>query len=307
MRALTFVLALGVLAAVGVSSTPADGGTSRSAAATPAPCAVRQGTPRPTAASLSFVRDPSILLVSADGKRLFTALRGDPGEDPFLAYYGPAWSADGRCLAAREEYHEQSMSTADASLVVQRGKRQVFSLSICDCTEGRPSWAPDGRRLVIPDYLDEGYSALVIEGVGSSTKVGLTSGRFFDEMPAWSPDGTRIAFARLQAGTMTLRVIRPGHRGVKRLTRAAAGNPSWSPDGRRLVFESNRGIAVINADGSELRYLTRSKRDGEPAWSPDGRTIAFVRSNDIWLMRPDGSKQRLFVKNGSQPAWKPAP
>jgi Tol biopolymer transport system component len=65
-------------------------------------------------------------------------------------------------------------------------------------------------------------------------------------------------------------------------TRADVQTPAWSPDGRKLAFVSRRDgnseIYVMNADGSGLRNVTRTRsNDLDPAWSPDGRAIAFVR------------------------------
>ena len=72
------------------------------------------------------------------------------------------------------------------------------------------------------------------------------------------------------------------------------------------MFDNGHRIAVINADGTGLRYLTNSKTgDTDPAWSPDGRWIAFVRHGDLWLMDANGASQRLLVRNATQPAWKP--
>jgi eukaryotic-like serine/threonine-protein kinase len=136
-------------------------------------------------------------------------------------------------------------------------------------------------------------------------------------MPAWAPDGSRIAFTRTEIGGGRsaiggIYVIQPNGKSLRRLTPVPARNTSWSPDGKRLVFDDGRRIGMIDAAGSGLRYLTQPKGvDADPAWSPDGRTIAFVRyaslkskTGDIWLMTPTGAHQRLFIRNGGQPAWK---
>jgi tricorn protease-like protein len=52
---------------------------------------------------------------------------------------------------------------------------------------------------------------------------------------------------------------------------------SWSPNGLQIAYAANGQIYVMEADGSHVRRLTRSRPDGAyyPAWSPDGSTIAF--------------------------------
>ena len=103
----------------------------------------------------------------------------------------------------------------------------------------------------------------------------------------------------------------PDGKGAKRGDLALrSGHPSWSPDAGRLVFDTGRRIAVVDAHGRNLRFLTRpGTTDTDPAWSPDGRSIAFVRrrerTDDLWLMAANGRNQRLLVRNASHPAWRP--
>ena len=92
--------------------------------------------------------------------------------------------------------------------------------------------------------------------------------------PAWSPDGTKIAFA----------------------------------SARERVFD----IYVMNADGNGSRRLTSSSSDDRyPSWSPDGKRIAFARSSDgghIWAMSADGKGAKRVTDDlapEDEPAWSP--
>ncbi|MFL5798991.1 MAG: hypothetical protein ACJ77A_13805 [Actinomycetota bacterium] len=146
----------------------------------------------------------------------------------------------------------------------------------------------------------------------------LTGGSDVDQQPAWSPDSTRIAFAR-QAGTghPHIYVMSASGKGILQLTGAKADDvdPGWSPDGSRIAFVRGVGatrlrIVVMRADGTGQRRIAMGHG---PAWSPDGRWLAFSRfvngRGAIFLVRPDGSSlHRLTPARiwADSPSWSPA-
>ncbi len=108
--------------------------------------------------------------------------------------------------------------------------------------------------------------------------------------PAWSPDGTRLAFESTRDGPdADIFVMNADGSGVVQLTRNDAydGTPAWTPDGQHLVFASERDgneeVYRMRADGSEQTNLSRHPgADGHPRPSPDGWLVYFNsnRSSD---------------------------
>jgi len=129
--------------------------------------------------------------------------------------------------------------------------------------------------------------------------------------PAFSPDGSRIAFVSLRDGNAEIYVMNADGTGAVRITNdpQSDGRPAFTPDGQSVVFHSARTagkqqIWVVNVDGTALTQLTRDSVNSSPTVSPDGQTIAYVsqrnKDADIWLMARDGSNQRQFTRSPQQ-------
>jgi Tol biopolymer transport system component len=138
-----------------------------------------------------------------------------------------------------------------------------------------------------------------------------------DDSPAWSPDGTHVAFNRFVGGAQQISVMRADGTGVTRLTSGPTDEaPTWSPDGSRILFvretQGRTDFSTMKPDGTNLRTLVQGERDDAgPAWSPDGSTIAFVGAGSengaLDLMRSDGSGRRTIEATieAGWPKWSP--
>jgi Tol biopolymer transport system component len=153
-----------------------------------------------------------------------------------------------------------------------------------------------------------------------SSPTRLTNNTDYDAFPAWSPDGTKIAFTTDRDGDYEVYTMNADGTDQTNITNNTAVDwaPAWSPDGTKIAFATNRDgdheIYAMNADGTgQTRLTTNTASDEEdPAWSPNGTKIAFVTNranrNEIFTMNPDGSSQTNITNDSGDddwPAWSP--
>ena len=131
----------------------------------------------------------------------------------------------------------------------------------------------------------------------------LTDDPRSDYSPAWSPDGTRVAFASDRdpdSGGNDVYVIDVQSGDVTRLTTGGGIDeyPMWSPDGSRIAYACSHGalpegvadfeVCVMDADGANQEQITDAEGLSDyPAWSPDGTRIAFHSTRGGWPTLPD--------------------
>jgi Tol biopolymer transport system component len=265
------------------------------------------------------------------GRELFTIEPDGTGRTS-IADVGnhPTWSPDGTRIA-----YTASSSNGTHIAIVNADGSGVFLPAGVAPNDSHPSWSPDGTKIAfvrhVPDVPFFGAFEIHVMNADGTGQRRITDSRAdglgLDSIePAWSPDGTRIAFTRIirQRGgpvdwDWEIYVMNADGSGLKRLTEnpttATAENdlsPAWSPDGTRIAFSSRRdgeyGVHVMNADGTGLHRLVDAPAASFPAWSPDGTRIAYSNP-EIFTIRIDGRDVRNVTRTPHvqelDPDWQP--
>ena len=100
--------------------------------------------------------------------------------------------------------------------------------------------------------------------------------------PAWSPDGSKLAFVSSRSGDEEIYLARADGSGVTRLTRSAGPDlsPAWSSDGRRLAFSRNAEIWTMSVNGSAQRPLVRKAKVWHEHHTPTWHRSRIVYSSN---------------------------
>jgi Tol biopolymer transport system component len=162
-------------------------------------------------------------------------------------------------------------------------------------------WSPDGTQLTFASNRDGNVEIYVADADGSNQRR-LTDNGQFDYFPAWSPDGRRIAFGRVE--TKQIYVMNADGGDEQQVTRLGnAENPSWSPYGTEIAFHSSRDgdfeiyaidleAAIEGAQDAGLRQLTdNGTADLWPSWGSEpvpssSVPVSFEKSSQAFASVP---------------------
>ncbi len=198
----------------------------------------------------------------------------------------PTWSADGKHIAFEltDDKGATNLVVSDAD-----GKNQR-PLTSTDGYDGNASFNPAGDQLAFTGRRGSESDIYTI-ALADGTLARLTTDPAQDAQPAWSPDGSRIAFVSNRSGIAQIWVMpaptegNAGDAQAVQLTNIPSGaeQPKWSPDGNWLAFVAYTGAGEGN-DRREL-YLLYAPPS---ATNPDQRGLIRLTQND---------------KDDTEPAW----
>jgi TolB protein len=217
------------------------------------------------------------------------------------------WSPDGTRIAVTRDDAGQALVSihADGS-----GETLVVAgESTCPMTL---DWSPDSEQIVFSMCdAKSGRAALYKADADGSTRERLTYGNFSAFQPAWSPNGTEIAFVCVGPKSGICAMSSDG-RAMRRLTSSSGDSaPAWSPDAEKIAFVRypNGGVYVMNPDGTEVVRLAAHSDAANLAWSPDATRVAFENGDGrIYVVGLDGSAPLSLSEPGAMdfsPSWSP--
>src|ERR687897_650243 len=206
-----------------------------------------------------------------------------------------ACGGDNSAKGGAGQEHNKSKSgfagpaSTDGLIVFRRDidSEGIPNLPYTSCKSAIFTMYPNGSHIRQITHPPEGWSAAAPKGLS-------------DESPAWSPDGTKVAFHRWcrlwRCHENRIMVVDVNTGDTRKVTHCKGGppdncwpdasEPAFSPDGKSIAFRrSTMGIFIVGLDGSDPHQVTNVQKRGAlefedftPAFSPDGTRLVFERT-----------------------------
>jgi Tol biopolymer transport system component len=252
-----------------------------------------------------------------------TRLSAHPGVEQF-----PSLLPDGKWVL----YAGQESGNFDIYLLSTSGQKPINLTADSPADDDEPAASPDGERIVFRSSR-EGGGIFVMGRTGEGVRRVTPTGVSVAFNPAWSPDGTEIAYTTENVqltpmngeGKSDLWIVNVNSGKQRKLDVGDAMQAAWSPHGRRIAFVSRQQlmggsgttdregwmkIRTVAVGGGPTELATTGKAtDWSPVWAPDGKHIYFVSdrggSMNLWRVAIDEASGKPLGE--PEPIITPAP
>ena len=238
---------------------------------------------------IAFTCGTNLCRISPDGTGRATLITGATD---------PSWSGDGNMLA----YNDGT----GISIANDDGTAPV---SLSEATAKQPTYSFNGSRVAFVKGTPSDLYTVLTNGTGGEVR--LTNTVALDADPAYSPDGSKLAFASNVNGSYDIWVVAAAGGGAPFEVTPAGGaderSPSWSPNGSTLVFTSGGNLFTVPAVANSTP-VPLNVPGTDPAYSPDGSKIVYITGGNLALVNSNGTSSQTIDSNAgdAQPDWQEA-